>query len=69
MANIHPMRRDETLLCESALGLDQERARAALYALRDLLEAVPAPIGACDPAGLGALLGLLAKSLPDMDED
>lgn len=43
---------------------DYERARMALVALRDLLEAVPS-VNAIDPPSLGAMLGLIAESLPE----
>ena len=65
MPNVRPLHATESAPLPAPY-LEQERARAALFALRDLLEAVP-PAAGIDPGGLGALLGLLGESLPDMD--
>ena len=43
---------------------DYERARMALIGLRDLLEAVPCTT-AIDPPSLGAMIGLIAETLPE----
>lgn len=69
MPNVHLLRNDRRPFIACPPAHDQERARAALYALRDLLEAVPAPVATCEPAGLGAILGMVADSLPVLDED
>lgn len=46
---------------------EQERARSALHGLRDLLEAA-SPIISFDPHSIGALVGLVADSLPAWPE-
>lgn len=69
MSNVHHLRNDRLSFTPCPPAVDQERARAGLYALRDMLEAAPPAVSPCDPAGLGALLGMVAESLPVIEDE
>ena len=69
MSNVHHLRNDRLSFTPCPPAVEQERARVGLYALRDMLEAAPPAVSPCDPAGLGALLGMVADALPELPEE
>ncbi|WP_225205071.1 hypothetical protein [Novosphingobium huizhouense] len=68
MDNISHLNLREPMFAPCAPHVEQERARSALFTLRDLLEAAP-PAVAFDPEGLGALIGMVGDMLPVLPED